>query len=40
VIDIFYRYVVGWRVERIEDGQLGADLVQVVVAETGGQPPG
>ena len=39
-LDIFSRYVVGWRVERIEDGQLAADLVQVIVADTGGNPPG
>ena len=40
VLDIFSRYVVGWRVERIEDGQLAADLVQEIVADTGGHPPG
>ncbi len=38
VLDIFSRYVVGWRIERIEDGQLAADLVQEIVAETGGNP--
>ncbi|WP_434614637.1 DDE-type integrase/transposase/recombinase [Arthrobacter sp. A5] len=32
VLDIFSRYVVGWRIERIEDGQLAADLVQEIVA--------
>ncbi|RAX46565.1 hypothetical protein DQ353_19990 [Arthrobacter sp. AQ5-05] len=40
VLDIFSRYVVGWRVEKIEDGQLAADLVQEIVAENGGQQPG
>ena len=40
VLDIFSRYVVGWRVEKIEDGQLAADLVQEIVAESGGQLPG
>lgn len=40
VLDIFSRYVVGWRVERIEDGQLAADLVQEIVEDTGGHPPG
>lgn len=40
VLDIFSRYVVGWRVERIEDGQLAADLVKEIVADTGGTPPG
>ena len=39
VLDIFSRYVVGWRVERIEDGQLAADLVGDIVALTG-RPPG
>lgn len=40
VLDIFSRYVVGWRVERIEDGQLAADLVQEIVADTGSHLPG
>lgn len=40
VLDIFSRYVVGWRVEKIEDGQLAADLVQAIVVENGGEPPG
>ena len=40
VLDIFSRYVVGWRIEKIEDGQLAADLVQEIVAENGGQLPG
>lgn len=39
VLDIFSRYVVGWRIERIEDGQLAADLVQEIVAQAG-YPPG
>jgi putative transposase len=39
VLDIFSRYVVGWRIEAIEDGQLAADLVQDIVTEQGG-PPG
>lgn len=40
VLDISSRYAVGWRVEKIEDGELAADLVQGIVAENGGQLPG
>jgi len=39
VIDIFSRYVLGWRIENIEDGRLAADLVRDIVAEQG-RPPG
>lgn len=39
VIDIYSRYVLGWRIEAIEDGQLAADLVEDIVAEQG-HPPG
>lgn len=38
VIDIFSRYVVGWRIETIEDGDLAAELVADIVA-TQGSPP-
>ena len=38
VIDIFSRYVVGWRIEAIEDGDLAAELVADIVAEQG-RPP-
>lgn len=33
VLDIFSRYVVGWRIETVEDGQLAADLVRDIVIE-------
>lgn len=39
VLDIFSRYIVGWRIEQVEDGKLAADLVTDVVTETG-RPPG
>lgn len=39
VIDIFSRYVLGWRIEAIEDGALAADLVADIVIEQG-TPPG
>lgn len=39
VIDIFSRYIVGWRIETIEDGDLAAELVEDIVAEQG-HPPG
>lgn len=39
VIDIFSRYVVGWRVEAVEDGRLATDLVAEIVAVQG-NPPG
>ena len=38
VIDIYSRYVVGWRIETIEDGQLAADLVADAIAEQGRAP--
>ena len=38
VIDIFSRYVVGWRIETIEDGRLATDLVAEAVAEQGRAP--
>jgi len=38
VLDIFSRYVVGWRVEKVEDGRLAADLVADIVAEQGHPP--
>jgi putative transposase len=38
VIDIYSRYVLGWRIEVIEDGQLAADLVTHIVAEQGTGP--
>lgn len=39
VIDIFSRYLLGWRIETIEDGALAAELVVDIVAEQG-RPPG
>ena len=38
VIDIFSRYVVGWRIESREDGALAAELVQEIVDEQGHPP--
>ena len=38
VIDIFSRYVVGWRIETVEDGELAADLVADAIAEQGRAP--
>lgn len=38
VIDIYSRYVVGWRIESIEDGQLAADLVADAITEQGRAP--
>ena len=38
VIDIFSRYLLGWRIEAVEDGQLATDLVADIVAEQG-RPP-
>lgn len=38
ILDIFSRYVVGWRIENVEDGALAADLVEQAVAETGQRP--
>lgn len=39
VLDIFSRYLLGWRIEHVEDGQLAVDLVEDIVAEQG-HPPG
>ena len=33
VLDIFSRYVLGWRVEAVEDGRLAADLIAEIIAE-------
>jgi transposase InsO family protein len=38
IIDIFSRYVTGWRIEAVEDGDLAADLVADIIAEQGGAP--
>lgn len=38
VIDIFSRYVLGWRLEAVEDGDLAADLVKDIVAGQGTGP--
>jgi putative transposase len=38
VIDIFSRYIVGWRIEQVEDGQLATELVGDIVAEQGVAP--
>lgn len=38
ILDIFSRYVVGWRIENVEDGRLAADLVEQIVADTGHRP--
>lgn len=38
ILDIFSRYVVGWRIENVEDGRLAADLVEQIVTETGHRP--
>jgi len=38
VIDIFSRYVLGWRVEALEDGTLAADLVTDIVTGQGRAP--
>jgi putative transposase len=38
IIDIFSRYIVGWRVETKEDGHMAADLVQEIVDEQGHPP--
>lgn len=38
IIDIFSRYVLGWRIEQVEDGALAADLVADIVAEQGVAP--
>jgi len=38
VLDIFSRYLLGWRIEQVEDGQLAVELVAEIVAEQG-RPP-
>jgi transposase InsO family protein len=38
IIDIFSRYIVGWRVETKEDGRLAADLVREIVDEQAHPP--
>lgn len=38
LLDIFSRYVLGWRIEAVEDGDLAADLVTDIVAEQGTAP--
>lgn len=38
VIDIYSRYVLGWRIEAVEDGDLAADLVSDIVTEQGSAP--
>ncbi|MCZ4570280.1 integrase catalytic domain-containing protein [Rhodococcus qingshengii] len=38
VIDIFSRYVVGWCIETVGDGELAADLVADAIAEQGRAP--
>lgn len=37
-IDIFSRYVPGWRIEAVEDGDLAADLVAEAIATQGTAP--
>ncbi|MGK2883402.1 MAG: transposase [Rhodococcus sp. (in: high G+C Gram-positive bacteria)] len=38
VIDIYSRYLLGWRIEAVEDGDLAAELVADIVAEQGTSP--
>lgn len=38
ILDIFSRYIVGWRVETVEDGQLAADLVEQIAADDDTRP--
>lgn len=38
ILDIFSRYVVGWRIEHVEDGRLAADLVGQIITDTGHRP--
>jgi transposase InsO family protein len=38
VLDIFSRYVLGWRIEHVEDGSLAAELVADIVTEQGCAP--
>ena len=39
VLDIFSRFLLGWRIEHVEDGRLAVELVDDIVAEQG-RPPG
>ena len=39
VLDIFSHYLLGWRIEHVEDGRLAVELVDDIVAEQG-RPPG
>src|SRR5699024_4580976 len=39
VLDIFSRYIVAWRIEGIEDGNLATDMISDAIAEQGA-PPG
>lgn len=38
ILDIFSRYLLGWRIETVEDGHLAVELVDDIVAEQG-RPP-
>jgi putative transposase len=38
IIDILARYIVGYRIEKFEDGQLAAELVEEIVEMHGRQP--
>lgn len=38
VLDIFSRYVVAWRIEKIEDGHLARDMIADAIAEQGVAP--
>ncbi|MEU7004998.1 IS3 family transposase [Nonomuraea sp. NPDC046570] len=38
MIDIYSRYVVGWRVEHRESAELAADFIATTVARNGGRP--
>lgn len=38
VIDIYSRYVPGWRIEAVEDGDLAADLIAEAIATQGTAP--
>ena len=36
--EVFSRYVLGWRIEAVEDGRLAADLVADIIATQGTAP--
>lgn len=38
ILDIFSRYLLGWRIEAVEDGRLATELVDDIIAEQG-RPP-